>query len=100
MRQNCARSPGAQFGSKGNCNILLFDEVMGQNLSGGGHRGSSFPWRLCVFQVRQKIILSCMKPLSAPYCVNIVHTRKLILSFLKIFGSCLLYVGTQYAYLR
>ena len=39
-----------------------------------------------------------MKPLSAPYCVNIVHTRKLILSFLKIFGSCLLYVGTQYAY--
>jgi len=42
VRQNCARSPGAQFGSKGNCNILLFDEVMGQNLSGGGHRAVVF----------------------------------------------------------
>ena len=42
MRQNCARSPGAQFGLKGNCNILLFDEVMGQNLSGGGHRAVVF----------------------------------------------------------
>ena len=36
------RSPDAQFGSKGNCNILLFDEVMGQNLSGGGHRAVVF----------------------------------------------------------